>query len=147
MFNNLELKNYVIDPIGNVDIVAIEQKIERAISVELREVISRFGFLQNMIGGDLAGNVAEFIDMQTYIPQEYVAFMSDGAGNYYVITPDNHVFFWDHETLELTETDSFESFINGFIRQPEPLSEVSWHTQLSFETKTVEDEEKLIRLL
>jgi hypothetical protein len=141
----IDSEKYVLDPILEDQIAEIEEQIGQEIPNELRDVVSQVGFLQNAIGGDWPQSAREFIEMQEWIPEGHVAFMGDGAGNYYVVSTDSQLLFWDHETGGLTEcSGDFKSFINGILLDPDPLDEVSWHVQLSFD---VNEDQVIIELL
>jgi hypothetical protein len=127
-------ENYVLDPINADEMDSIEQQMGRKIPSKLRNIVSKVGFLQNAIGGNWPQSTSEFIEMQESIPAGHVAFMNDGAGNYYVVSPENTLLLWDHEMGELVHEDSeFTSFINEFLRDPEPIDELSWHVQMAFD--------------
>lgn len=138
-------EKYVLDPIREAQMAEIEERIGQKIPGDLRDLVSKVGFLQNAIGGDWPQSANEFIEMQEGMPGVHVAFMGDGAGNSYVVSADNRLLFWDHETGEFSEKHGdFKSFINDLLREPVPLDELSWHVQLAFD---VNQDQAVIKLL
>ena len=60
------------------------------------------------------------------IAGNYLAFADDSCGNAFAISPDSRIWFWDHETDELTcLADSWDQFVAG-CHEPE-LTELPPH--------------------
>jgi hypothetical protein len=131
--------DYILDSIHEDVLRIIEARISRVIPTQLRELLATVGFLQNAIGSNWPESSEEFVRMQDQIPQEYVAFADDGAGNHFIVSIDNHVSLWNHE--ELTSNDmgmEIKAFISEIIRDPEPLDELSWQVQMAFSSNNEE---------
>jgi hypothetical protein len=98
MITNITPENYMLDSLDPDVIAEIESELGCKIPEPLCSLLVRIGFLQNVIAGDWPGSRREFLSMQEYMPDGCVAFMGDGAGNYYVMCSDGKLVFWDHET-------------------------------------------------
>ncbi len=135
MITNITPENYMLDSLDPDVIAEIESELGCKIPEPLCSLLVRIGFLQNVIAGDWPGSRREFLSMQEYMPDGCVAFMGDGAGNYYVMCSDGKLVFWDHETNQTDGMDQdFEDFITGLVRDPEPPDKLAWRTQLAFDS-------------
>lgn len=141
----IEPDTYVLDPIDPDEMDSIESQMGRKVPTTFRKIFMKVGFLQNAISGDWPQSAREFIGMQECIPDGHVAFMNDGAGNYFVVSEQDVLMFWDHETGELSNHNSdLQTFINESLRDPEPVGDQSWHVQMAFD---VIDEQSVLQAL
>lgn len=134
----INARDYYLDPQDSESIESIEHAVGRPMPVKLRELLENIGFLQNAIS-DWPESVNEFVSMQECIPEPYYAVIGDGAGNYFILDKSETLLLWDHETGQSTPAgETFDQCINGNLRPPEDLEDLSWQIQLSLKAKSDE---------
>jgi len=140
MIDRIDREQYVLDELLPEALEEIEGVIGHRIPTPLREVLSKVGWLQNVFRGNWPQSCDEFIRMQELAPDGYTAFIDDGASNYYVMSEEGHLRFWDHEADVAHDTDEdFQSFMDGLIRAPEPSEDLAWHVQMAFNANGSDD--------
>lgn len=136
----MDYSMYVTSPLCEKDVYDIECRIGKRLPSQMRELLLEVGFLNNVIHGDWPQDAEEFIAMQKDIPNDHIAVVGDGAGNYICINDAGGVSFWDHELSILKHKSyNFEYFLQRNLREPENKVIISWRVQLSFDS-AFEDE-------